>query len=157
MDTPIKTLIQSLAILIVLIVICSIIPYEWELREYKAAAIESYGNWAVPGGSGQPVPGGSGDIGEGLMPGEGEPGIPSQISLTESSGKKVEQTTLIPTKNVEQTTEYSPITFEVVEAKSTNLESVNKILYAIISGLGFTLFFLSLWGLYELRRGHYES
>lgn len=149
-----KTLIQSLAILIVLIAFFSFFPYEWELREYKAAAIESNGNWAVPGESGQPVPGGSGDIpGEGQMPGEGEPGIPSQISLTASSEKKVKTTALNPTNNVEQTAEYSPITFEVVEQpKSTNLESVNRILYIIISGLGFTLFAMSLWGLYELRR-----
>lgn len=130
-----KTLIQSLAILIVLIVIFSIIPYEWELREYKAAEIESNGNWAVPGIKGQPVPGGSGDSAAAgqAVHGEGEPmGSRSSFPFGNDAAQGVQ---LVADAAAEDAAEnVSPISVEVVteqQQQSNNLENVNRILCGI--------------------------
>lgn len=131
-----KTLIQSLAILIVLIAFFSTIPYEVTLREYTPAEIESNGNWAVPGIKGQPVPGGSGDSAAAgqAVHGEGEP-MGSRSSFSFGSNDAAQGVQLIADAAAEDAAEnVSPISVEVVteqQQQSNNLENVNRILCGI--------------------------
>lgn len=131
-----KTVLISIVILIVLIVIFSIIPYEITLREYTPAELETpFGNWAFPGTKGQPVPGGGSGDGQ-SVPGAAEPGTGNSFAFGASG------TVPIPAENATQ--EYTPITVEMVTEVAEdgqepdrwgNLEMINYFLCGIAATL----------------------
>lgn len=137
-----KTTLISIAILIVLIVFFSTIPYEVTLREYSPAEIENpFGNWAFPGNSGDPIlgEGGSGTLNVFAIGGSNESGEMASASTSSQVGGTVYSQTsgliqFAPTEAQAgaDVSDYNPISVEVVEEKrtksSSNLEPINQVL-----------------------------